>query len=110
FAHFGARSSGMFEQQMIEGGSLDLKRLGFAREAAVPKHQLQRAAAVAQMELSAKLDRKAGRLQSRQYTHLFEQRTIVWQQRLTNVESRKMFLLQKEDALAGSRQERRSRA
>jgi hypothetical protein len=79
-----------------------LKRLAEAVEASVPKNQVERFAAVAQMELRAPLLDEACLLQTRQHTHLREDALIVGQERFAHMEPGKLFLFQDEHLSTGA--------
>ena len=70
----------MFEQQIIENGTFDLKSCCLAGEAAIAKNQLKGFAGIAQMKLGPELFWKTSRFESGQNAHCLEEATVVGQQ------------------------------
>jgi hypothetical protein len=100
FPHFGTRGSGMFKQQVVKSGALNLEGSSFARETPVLKNQLERFGGIADMKLRAQLNRKARSFKRRDDTHFFEDAPVIWKERLADVKTRKMFLFEKQNAAA----------
>ena len=105
FPNLGSRGAAMFQQQIVENRTFDLKCFCLAREAAIAKNQLQRFAGIAEVKLGAKLLRKSRCFESCQHAHFLEEPAIVGQQRLSNVKSGKMLFLKHQDPLACARQQ-----
>ena len=110
FAHLGSGTARMFQEQIVEGSALDLKRGRFARKTAVAKNQLERFAGVAEMKLRAELFWKSRSFEHGQHAHLLEQPAIVRQQRFADMEPWEMLLFQHQYALAGASQQSGCRA
>src|SRR5262245_23960354 len=100
----------MFEEDVIERGTLDLNGTVLFSEATVAKHQLERFASVSNVKLCSEFFRKACRLKCVQHPHLLEQSAVVWQQRFSDMEAGEMFLFEHKDLLSGAGEERRRRA
>src|ERR1043166_3926068 len=107
FAHFGATTLCVLEQEVIEPCALDLISHRDAGEPAIAKGEEKRLAAVAEMELRAVFLDEPRCLQRGQHAHGFEDSLIIRKQRFANVEAGEMLLLQNEHMLPGARQEGR---
>src|SRR5687767_3396389 len=91
----------MPEQQVIEGGTLDLKSTRLLRKPATPEYQLESLGAVPNVKLRTPFLEEARRFKFRQHPHLFKKHAIVRQQRFADMESRKLFFLEHQHSLAG---------
>ena len=97
----------MFQQELIERAALHLEGLWLARETTLAKDELDKLRSVAEMKLSTDLLDESGRLEGGENPELFEQLSIIRQQRFADVKARKMFLFEQQHSPALARQEPR---
>ena len=79
FPNLGSRGAAMFQQQIVENRTFDLKCFCLAGEAAIAKNQLQSFAGIAQVKLGAKLLGESRCFESCQHAHFLEEPAIVGQ-------------------------------
>lgn len=105
FADIRTRIASMFEEDVIEAGTLDVKSLLFDIEFPFTENDVCAKSTIAQLENGAGLSEKAGVVKFGKDTHFTKKRVIRRQERFANVEAGKYFLLQGQDTLAGASQE-----
>src|ERR1043166_8269411 len=90
----------MFEEDVIEFRSLDLDGGRVPREASVAKAKLERLARIAKMKLGPIFFGKSRGLERGRHAHFLKNPGVVGKQRFPDVETRKPFLFQNENAAA----------
>ena len=98
----------MFEKQMIERRTLNLKCLGLARVAAIAENEIERLAAVGDVKLRAGLLDQTGLLQGWENAKFLEDGAVVRQERFADVKTRETFLLEDQHPSPGAGEKCRS--
>src|SRR5690606_25794746 len=99
------RIASMFEEDVIEPGTLDVKSLLFDIELPFTENDVCAKSTIAQLENGADLSEETGLLKFWKDAHFTKKRVIRRQERFANMEARKNFFLQGQDTLAGASQE-----